>query len=134
MANTVVHFEIFASDVAKARKFYEQVFGWRFEAGGPPDMYHIHLGIDGDPGLRMGLIAKRTRQVGAPELSPNAFRCTISVRSIEETTKAVQAAGGSLRSPVVDIPHVGKVCEIADTDNNISCIMQYASGHPMEAK
>ena len=28
MANSVVHFEIFASDVERARKFYERVFGW----------------------------------------------------------------------------------------------------------
>ena len=39
MANSVVHFEIFASDVERARKFYERVFGWKFEAAGPPDFY-----------------------------------------------------------------------------------------------
>ena len=32
MAKSVVHFEIFASDVERTRKFYEEVFGWRFEA------------------------------------------------------------------------------------------------------
>ncbi len=37
MANSVVHFEIFASNVERARKFYERAFGWRFEAAGPPD-------------------------------------------------------------------------------------------------
>ena len=39
MANAVVHFEIFASKVERARKFYERVFGWQFEAVGPPDFY-----------------------------------------------------------------------------------------------
>ena len=38
MANHIAHFEIFASDVERARRFYEQVFGWRFEVGGPPDL------------------------------------------------------------------------------------------------
>ena len=37
MANHIAHFEIFASDVERARKFYEKVFAWRFEVGGPSD-------------------------------------------------------------------------------------------------
>jgi uncharacterized protein len=133
MANSVVHFEIFASDVDKARRFYEQAFSWRFEAGGPPDMYHIHVGNEADSGLKLGLMARRTRQVTA-DMSPNSFRCTISVKSIRDTMAAVEAAGGKLRSPVIEIPHVGKVVEIADTDNNIACIFEFLAGHPMEAK
>jgi len=31
MANSVVHFEFFATDVERARRFYERVFGWAFE-------------------------------------------------------------------------------------------------------
>ena len=38
MANSIVHFEIFASDVERAREFYENVFGWTFEAGGPRNL------------------------------------------------------------------------------------------------
>ncbi len=134
MANSVVHFEIFASDVERARKFYEQVFGWRFEPMGPPDMYHIQAGKEADAGLKLGLMAKRGRPVADKEASTNAFRCTISVRSASETLAAITAAGGTVRSPVVDIPHVGKVAEFADTDGNITCIMEHVSGHPLAAR
>lgn len=134
MANSVVHFEIFASDVERTRKFYEQVFGWRFEAGGPPDFYHIHAGTGADPGLKLGLLAKRGRPVADTDASTNAFRCTISVRSVSATMAAVEAAGGKVRSPVVEIPEVGKVVEIADTDGNIACILQYVAGHALAAK
>jgi predicted enzyme related to lactoylglutathione lyase len=133
MANSVVHFEIFASDVERTRKFYEQVFGWRFETGAYPDFYYIHAGIEGDPGLRLGLLAKRHRQVADKEASTNAFRCTISVKSIRDTMAAVQAAGGSLRSPVTEIP-VGKVAEITDDDGNVVCVMEYTSGHALAAR
>ena len=51
MANSIVHFEIFATDVERAREFYENVFGWTFEAGGPPDFYLIATGSNTDPGL-----------------------------------------------------------------------------------
>lgn len=37
MTNHIDHFEIFANDVERARRFYERVFAWRFEIGGPPD-------------------------------------------------------------------------------------------------
>jgi predicted enzyme related to lactoylglutathione lyase len=132
MANTVVHFEIFASDVERARKFYERVFGWKFEVGGPPDFYHIGTGPGTDPGLKQGLIAKRR---GSPaQGSLNAFRCTIAVRSVKETMAAIEAAGGKLRSPITDIPEVGQVVEFADTEDNIACILEYVPGHALAAK
>jgi predicted enzyme related to lactoylglutathione lyase len=123
MANSITHFEIFASDVERARKFYERVFGWRFEVAGPPDFYLIVTGPESDPGITHGLIAKRK---GAAVQGPiNGFRCTISVRSINESVAAIEAAGGKLRSDIVDVPDVGKVVEFADTEDNIACVMQY---------
>jgi predicted enzyme related to lactoylglutathione lyase len=129
MANSVVHFEIFASDVERARKFYERVFGWSFEVAGGPDFYLISTGATSDGGLTQGLIAKRRGP--AAEGSLNSFRCTISVRSIAESVAAIQAAGGTIRGSMADIPHVGKVVEFADTEGNIACAMQYVQGHPM---
>ena len=128
MANHIAHFEIFASDVERARKFYEQVFGWRFEVGGPPDMYHIFTGPAVERGISRGLIAKRRGPAAQGPI--NAFRCTISVSAIGETAKAIEVAGGKLRSPVIDIPNVGKLFEFADTEDNIACAMQYVPGLP----
>lgn len=126
MANHVAHFEIFAADVERARRFYERVFAWRFEVGGPPDFYHIITGPPVEHGISRGLIARR--QAAASPGAINAFRCTISVGSIGETVAAIEAAGGKLRSAVIDIPHVGKLVEFADTEGNIACAMQYVPG------
>lgn len=123
MANHIAHFEIFASDVERARRFYEQVFAWRFEVGGPPDFYLIQTGPAVERGLWQGLLAKR--QAAASAGAINGFRCTISVGSIKDTAAAVQAAGGRLRSAIIDIPGVGQVVEFADTEDNIVCAMQY---------
>lgn len=124
MANHIAHFEIFATDVARARTFYERVFEWKFEAGGPPDMFHIVTGPPTSQGVHRGLIAKRT--LGPPaEGNINAFRVTISVTSVAETVAAIELAGGKLRSPVIEIPRVGKLVEFADTEGNIACAMQY---------
>jgi uncharacterized protein len=131
MANSVVHFEIFASDVERARKFYEQVFGWTFEVGGPPDFYFIITGPDSDPGITRGLIAKRRGPAAQGAL--NSFRCTITVRSIVDIMAAIQAAGGTIRGSMADIPNVGQVAEFADTEGNIACVMQYLPGFPLAA-
>lgn len=132
MANSVVHFEIFASNVERARKFYERAFGWRFEAAGPPDFYLLTTGPRTDPGLTHGLLAKRSAP--AAQGSLNAFRSTISVRSIADGMAAVEGAGGKLRSSVVEIPGVGKVVEFADTEDNVACILEYVAGHPLAVK
>jgi hypothetical protein len=123
MANHIAHFEIFASDVERTRKFYERVFAWRFEVGGPPDFYHIVTGPAAEHGISRGLIAKR--QGTAAQGVVSGFRCTISVNSISETAAAIEAAGGTLRSAIIEIPGVGKLVEFADTDGNIACAMQY---------
>jgi predicted enzyme related to lactoylglutathione lyase len=129
MANSVTHFEIFASDSERARKFYERVFGWTFEVAGPPDFYLICTGPGSDPGLTHGLIAKRSGP--AAQGSLNGFRCTISVRSIIESVAVIQAAGGTIRGSIADIPNVGKVVEFADTEGNIVCAMQYVQSHSL---
>ena len=133
MANSVVHFEIFATDVERARKFYERVFGWQFEVAGPPNMYLISTGNEKDAGLTHGLIAKRTRGPAA-EGGFNAFRVTITVRSIADTMAAIEAAGGKLRSAATMIPEVGQVAEFADTDGNVACVMEHVQGHPFAAR
>jgi predicted enzyme related to lactoylglutathione lyase len=126
MANHIAHFEIFAGDVERARRFYEKAFAWRFEVGGPPDFYHIFTGPPVEHGISRGLIAKRRGP--AAQGAINAFRCTISVTSIKETVAAIEAAGGKLRSAIIDIPGVGRLVEFADTEDNIACAMQYESG------
>ena len=124
MANHIAHFEIFATDVERGRKFYEQVFGWKFEVGGPPNLYLISTGDPVERGISQGLIAKR--QLGpAAQGGINAFRCTISVTSIKETAAAIEPAGGKLRSGIIAIPGVGRLLEFADTEGNIACVMQY---------
>ncbi len=132
MANSIVHFEIFASNVERARKFYERVFGWQFEAAGPPDFYLFTTGPETDPGLKHGLLAKRSGP--AAQGSLNAFRCTIGVRSIKDAMAAVESAGGKLRSPIVDIPEVGKIAEVADAEDNVFCLGQYLPSHPLAAE
>ena len=50
MANNLASFAIHADDVQRCRRFYEAVFGWRFEPWGPPDFYLVHTGRRAEAG------------------------------------------------------------------------------------
>jgi predicted enzyme related to lactoylglutathione lyase len=93
MANSVAHFEIFASNVERARKFYETVFGWRFEEAGPPDFYLIVTGPDTDPGITHGLIARR-EGFAAEGLSTAFAARLVSARSRIRSRRSRKRAAG----------------------------------------
>ena len=108
--------------------FYTRVFGWRFEAWGPPGFYRVFTGSEDDPGVTEGALSERHQPL--TEGGMNAFRCTISVSSIDETKEAIEDNGGKLRSQPFEIPGVGTVFEFADTEGNVVCAMKYADGDP----
>jgi predicted enzyme related to lactoylglutathione lyase len=47
----VAHVAINADDVARARRFYERVFGWEFRPWGPPGFLQITTGTADHPGI-----------------------------------------------------------------------------------
>ena len=122
MPNNLAAFGITADDVTRARKFYEAVFGWRFEPWGPPDFYLIHTGNEKEPGVRGLLHARRDPLTGT---GMRGFECTIGVENIDEIIKAVQAAGGKIAMEKFHIPTVGTGFYFNDTEGNFVGAMQY---------
>ena len=51
-----VHFEIHASDPARAIRFYERTFGWIFQQWGEQEYWLITTGSADEPGIDGGLI------------------------------------------------------------------------------
>ena len=122
MANNLASFAIHADDVGRCRRFYEAVFGWRFEPWGPPDFYLVHTGDDTNPGVQ-GLMHKRQQPKG--EGGPNCFECTIAVDDIDAITAAVEKHGGRVFMAKAPIPTVGVVSKFYDTEGNELGAMQY---------
>jgi len=115
MPNNIQSFGVTVDDVARARRFYEQAFGWRFEPWGPPDFYLIHTGTDHAPGL-LGLMHKRREPVTGKGMI--GFECTIGVDDIDKTIRAIEAAGGTIVMPKSHIPTVGTCIYFNDTEGN----------------
>lgn len=115
--NTLAHFAINADDVERSRAFYGKVFGWKFNAWGPPGFYQIEgSGVMGALQGRRELV-KGTRTIG--------FECTLAVESIDATEKAVKAAGGKVVLERSVIVGVGTLMFFADLDGNVFGAMQY---------
>jgi uncharacterized protein len=124
MSNNLVFFAIHADDLSKAQRFYEKVFGWKFEAWGPPGFFLIATGDKNDPGIQ-GALQKRHDVV--PGQRVTGYECTIGVEDIDATEKAVVANGGKIILPKCEIPTVGHLIKIQDTDGNVVCVKQPAA-------
>ncbi len=64
----VVHFEIHADDVERAKAFYTAVFGWEFEDWGhvvDSVYWGILTGPDEEPGINGGLLQRPVPTPGA---------------------------------------------------------------------
>ena len=113
----VMHFDIVVRDVEKARKFYESVFGWKFEKwDGPMDYWLISTGDRSREGIDGGMSA------GEPNLTD--AQLTLDVESVETSVAAVKEHGGSLVREKRAVQGVGWMAVIADPDGNAFGIME----------
>src|SRR3954467_944143 len=116
--NTLAHFAINADNVEASRAFYAKVFGWSFNAWGPPGFYMIDA--KGSP--VMGALQGRRTLVPGPRVG---FEPTFAVKSIDATEKAVKAAGGKVLLERSVIVGVGTLMFFGDLDGNVFGAMQY---------
>jgi uncharacterized protein len=122
MANNLASFAIHADDVQRCRRFYEAVFGWRFEPWGPPDFYLVHTGDERKPGIQ-GLMHKRHEPRAAG--GANCFECTIAVDDLDAVSNAVAQHGGRIIMEKAPIPTVGVLTKFEDTEGNTLGAMAY---------
>jgi len=119
MANDIRFVAITAANVERARKFYEQVFGWAFEDWGPPGFYIIQ-----GAGIPAALQERHEPLVGA---HPRSFEITIAIDDIDATIAKIKAAGGRIVMDKSHIETVGTLIHFLDTEDNRVGAMKYDS-------
>ena len=124
MASNLAFFAIHAEDLPKAQRFYESVFGWKFQPWGPPGFLLIESGDKRDPGIQVAL-QKRHELVPGQRLT--GYECTIGTDDIDATEAAVAKHGGKVIMPKCEIPTVGHLIKIQDPDGNVVCVKQPAA-------
>ena len=115
--HTIVHFEIPADNLEKMKKFYSDLFGWKFEKfPGPTDYWSVmtvpvdEKGMPMRPGVNGGLMKRQS-----PDHKPVNY---ISVESVDEYSKKVVELGGQIVSPKMEIPGMGWWALALDPEGN----------------
>ena len=119
MPNDLAHFAIHADDCERAKRFYETVFGWRFQAWGPPGFWLIRT----SPGAVGGSLQQRQQPVSGRGMI--GFECTIGVADVRAIAAGIEKAGGVVTLKPFVIEHVGTLVQFEDTEGNSVCAMQY---------
>ena len=118
----VVHFEIPAEDLDRAKKFYGSVFGWTLQTtpmpGGGEYTSVVTTPVDEqtqvptEPGAINGGMMERSSTIPAPVI-------TIDVDAIDVALKEVEAEGGTTVQPRTEIPGMGAFAYFKDSEGNV---------------
>src|SRR5580700_8082632 len=109
----VVHFEITADDVERAKKFYE-LFGWELSDAnmpGLPSMQYLiaKTGKD-EPGTDGAIMSRQFRS------EPTII--WISVDNLDDVVEKVKASGGKVVGDKQTVPGIGYTIYVTDTEGN----------------
>ena len=126
----VQHFEIPADDLARGRKFYETVFGWRtqdFPMADGSAYVGLHTGPTDERGMTEGNnfinggMFKRGGNFAAtaPVITP-------VVENLDATLEKVQAAGGQVVAGKKEVAGMGWYAYVKDSEGNIIGLWQNA--------
>jgi predicted enzyme related to lactoylglutathione lyase len=110
----IVHFEIPADDIQRARAFYSKLFGWKIE--GVQGMDYSMIDVYGAPG---GGMMKRMH----PDQQIINY---IGVPSVDEYSVKVEKLGGKIVVPKKAVPGMGYFVICIDTENNAFGIWEMA--------
>jgi uncharacterized protein len=116
----VVHFEIPADDLERAKSFYGSVFDWELNTMQMDEgEYTIatttpvdESSMPTEPGAVNGGLMQRSDETPWPVI-------TIDVDDIEQSLKDVEAAGGSTVTPRTPIPGMGAFGYFKDPEGNV---------------
>ena len=119
-----VHFEIHAASPDRAITFYRGVFGWEFTRWeGAFPYWLIRTGPGDVPGIDGGLV-ERLGPPPADGQPVNAWVNTIEVDDLDAALGRVQQHGGSLAVGKQQVPGVGFLAYVKDSEGNILGLLQ----------
>ena len=114
--NKVVHFEIPASDLKKAKQFYEKVFDWEVEMWGDEGAMAMTTEVDKDQnpieagGINGGFYKRKSKK------EQPSF--VVETDSIDKTLEKIKKSGGKVTAPKHEIGEWGFMAEFSDPEGN----------------
>lgn len=125
MSGRVVHFEIPADDLDRAREFYRTAFGW--ELTPVPDLDYTMVqstptderGMPTQPGSINGGMFRREEPVTGPVI-------VVDVEDIDKAMETIEALGGSMVVPRQPVGEMGFAAYFRDCEGNVIGLWQNA--------
>lgn len=117
----VVHFEIPADDLDRAKDFYGSVFGWQLQTMPMPGGEYTIVSttpvdeqtqLPTEPGAINGGMMQRDERTPGPVI-------TIDVDAIDDALQQIEASGGSTVTPRTAIPGMGAFAYFKDPEGNV---------------
>lgn len=106
----IMHYEIPAKNLAKLRKFYENVVGWKFKDSGMPGMTYLLISTSRSTKLPSGGMYKKSRAS-----APTTY---VSVKNIDASTRKLQKNGGKVVVAKQPVPGMGWSVVARDPEGN----------------
>jgi predicted enzyme related to lactoylglutathione lyase len=128
MNQRIVHFEIYADDLDRAKKFYSDVFGWEYTdwsgVTGTP-YFGVMTAPQGstEPGINGGMM-KRIGPAPVEGQAVTGFVSTIQVENIDESISKIENAGGRVALAKYNLGDMAWQAYYKDTEGNIFGIHQ----------
>ena len=117
----VVHFEIPADDLDRAKNFYGSVFGWELQTMPMNEGEYTSVRttdvdeqtqLPTEPGAINGGMFLRDERLTSPVI-------TIDVDGIDDALKQIEAEGGTTVAPRTAIPGMGAFAYFKDPEGNV---------------
>jgi len=116
---TIVHFEIPTDNTERAKKFYGELFGWKFEKMGGPIEYEMITTTNGKGEKAVGGGIMKRQNPGQQGITNY-----IDVPSIDQYVSKIQKLGGKVIMPKSPVPEMGYFAVCLDTENNTFAIWE----------
>ena len=113
--------ELMTTDPEAAKKFYGEMFGWKFEDVPMEDMvYSVVKANDDEVAGIMGF------PPDSPPMPPN-WGLYITVDNVDETAEKATGLGAKVVKPPQDLPEVGRFCVLQDPQGAFIQIISYVA-------
>jgi predicted enzyme related to lactoylglutathione lyase len=117
---TIVHFEIPADDIERAKRFYTDLFGWKIEkwpgieGDSSSNMEYLIISTTDDKGDK-ALVGGGLMKRQDPQQKITNF---IDVTSIDEYSSKIEKLGGNVIVSKMAVPGMGYFAICRDTEKN----------------
>jgi uncharacterized protein len=124
-AGKVIWLDLVTPDLAAAKRFYGELFGWTFQEVSKGRTRYCIATLNGS---QVGGLVQRT--IGPGERRQPAWLTFLSVADVEQAERTALANGGKVLSEPRSYPQRGRQAVFADPQGAVFAVMQSSSGDP----